>query len=217
VPLLHLDRDDDRRRLCAAIEHHKPRLLVLDPFVRLVGSVDENSAHDVSGILGSLRAIQRDFGVAVLLTHHARKSPAANPYQAFRGSSDFAAWSDSNLFITRKHKQLTLHVEHRSAPSPEPIAMKLEQEPAPHLVCNGQQKPCGDIDELTPIAIQVRQLLSVKRRPLSTTELREELRCRRASVVEAIELLQQNHLVRRTACGVALLDSVESDRDHHPK
>ena len=182
----------------------------------LVTRVDENSAHDVSGILGSLRAIQRDFGVAILLTHHARKSPAANPYQAFRGSSDFAAWSDSNLFISRKHKQLTLHVEHRSAPSPEPIAMKLEQDPAPHLVCKGQQKTSRDIDELTPIAIQVRHLLSIKHRPLSTTELREELRCRRASVVEAIELLQKNHVVRRTASGVALLDSVEAQHDQHP-
>jgi hypothetical protein len=189
---------------------------VLDPFVRLVSSVDENSAHDVSGILGNLRAIQRDLGVAILLTHHARKSPAATPYQAFRGSSDFAAWSDSNLFIIRKQKQLTLHVEHRSAPSPEPIAMKLEQDPAPHLVCKGKQMSSADIDELTPTAIQVRQLLCVKRRPLSTTELRQELRCRRASVVEAIDLLQKNHVVRRTSSGVALLDSVEAQNDSHP-
>ncbi len=91
VAALSLDRPGDLRRMRASIEQCRPRRLVLDPFVRLVAKVDENSASEVSAVLGSLRALQRDYDVAVLLVHHTRKSPAARPGQALRGSGDFAA------------------------------------------------------------------------------------------------------------------------------
>lgn len=205
-PVLRLDREDERQRLCAAVAHYKPRLLVLDPFVRLVGNIDENSAHDVSSVLGSLRAIQRDCGVAILLIHHARKSAAATPYQAYRGSSDFAAWSDSNLFITRNRKNLTLHAQHRSARSPEPVGIQLVEEPIPHLTCNRLQNGTQNVElpELPPLADQIRYLLDRNKRPMNTTELQQNLRCRRSSVVEAVSLLQHKNIVRRTRSGVEI-------------
>ena len=73
-----LDHLDDRRRLQETVARIAPRLVVLDPLVRLHG-VDENTVADVAPILGSLRDLQRRFETAVLLVHHARKSGATRP------------------------------------------------------------------------------------------------------------------------------------------
>jgi hypothetical protein len=201
VPVLRLDTIEDLQRLRAAIGECQPRLLVLDPFVRLVGNIDENSAADVSAVLGSLRAIQREHQVAILLVHHARKSPAAHPNQAYRGSSDFAAWSDSNLFIARRGKRLTLTVEHRSAPSPEPIQLSLEREPAPHLVINVDEGPRDELSEPDPLAAEILRHLERSARPITTVELRKRLRRRKSDVVEAIEELKAAGSVQRAADG----------------
>ena len=96
LPALRLDDHDQLRRLHKTVASLRPRLLVLDPFIRVV-RLDENSAQEVSAVLGSLRALQRELDVAVLLVHHMRKSPSAHLGQQLRGSSDFAAWSDSGI------------------------------------------------------------------------------------------------------------------------
>ncbi len=87
VPVLRLDHGQDRTRLLETVERIRPRLLVLDPLVRLHG-IDENAAGEVAPILGFLRSIQRRSQTAVLLVHHARKSGGRRPGQALRGSSE---------------------------------------------------------------------------------------------------------------------------------
>jgi len=198
VPVLRLDRERDLLRLRAAVEKYGPRLLVLDPFVRLA-RVDENSAADVSAVLASLRAIQRDYEVAVLLVHHARKSPASHPHQALRGSSDFAAWSDSNLYLARRQHCLTLFVEHRSAPSPEPLQLCLHVDPAPHLVLADNVSPLPSPDGALHHAVL--EYLRQSNRPLSTTELRDLLRRRKADVVQALRELQADGTIDRDLYG----------------
>jgi RecA-family ATPase len=56
APSLRLDIEEDRRRLQATVEALKPRLLVLDPFVRL-HRADENIVADVAPLLGYLRQL----------------------------------------------------------------------------------------------------------------------------------------------------------------
>src|ERR1700739_1949483 len=75
VPTLRLDRNDDRQALAATVACLRPKLLVLDPFVRL-HCVDENAAAEVAPLLAYLRHIQRDLHTAVALVHHARKGAA---------------------------------------------------------------------------------------------------------------------------------------------
>ena len=101
VPVLRLDHRIDRQRLHETIERIRPRLLVLDPLVRLHG-VDENAVADIAPILAFLRDLQRRFSTAVVLVHHARKSGATRPGQALRGSSELHAWGDSNLYLRRR-------------------------------------------------------------------------------------------------------------------
>ncbi len=200
-PMIQLDNPEDLRRLCLAIEQCQPRLLVLDPFVRLMGRVDENSSSEVSVVLGSLRTIQRDYNLAILVVHHARKSHATHPSQAFRGSSDFAAWSDSNLFLARKAKHLLLTLEHRSARSPEPIPLRLEENPAPHFVTLQQEPSIPEPTEQHPLESAIQLELASLSQPLSTVELRDRLHRRKTDVIGALDSLRTAGRIQRSAAG----------------
>ena len=114
----------DLHRLHLTLASQRPKLLILDPFVRLQRA-DENDARQVAAILASLRELARTFNAAVLLVHHARKSGAALPGQALRGSGDFWAWGDSNLYLSGRPNRLRLTVEHRAAPPPAPLSLHL--------------------------------------------------------------------------------------------
>ncbi|MGO9835247.1 MAG: AAA family ATPase [Polyangiaceae bacterium] len=123
-PSLRLDIDRDRLRVDRTLRRHRPRVLLLDPFVRL-HRVDENSAAEVSALLAFLREMQREHDVAIVVVHHARKSAAGSAGQALRGSGDFHAWIDSALYVRRHSEHLTVAIEHRAAPAPEPIHLVL--------------------------------------------------------------------------------------------
>ncbi len=140
-PSLRLDMTGDQVRLRKTIAQHRPRLLVLDPFVRL-HRIDENSALEVSGVLAFLRDLQREHHVAILVVHHARKAAAASDQAglSLRGSGDFHAWGDSNLYVRRRRGSLELAIEHRSAPTPDPVQLSLvtpEGEPPRLEVASG--------------------------------------------------------------------------------
>src|SRR5499433_430803 len=124
-PTVRLDLEPVRRSLDETIAKLKPRLLVLDPFVRL-HRVDENASGEVAPLLAYLRELQRRHAVAVVVVHHAKKGAGrARAGQALRGSSEFHAWGDSNLYLRREGDVLTLTVEHRAAPSQKPIRIEL--------------------------------------------------------------------------------------------
>src|SRR5271156_5188097 len=73
-----------------------------------------------------LRELQRQHDVAVLVVHHAKKGGGGvRAGQALRGSSEFHAWGDSNLYLRRDGDDLSLSVEHRAAPSMTPITIEL--------------------------------------------------------------------------------------------
>jgi hypothetical protein len=125
APSVRLDVERDRDALVETIVELRPKLLVLDPFVRL-HRIDENISGEVAPLLAYLRELQRRFHVAVVLVHHARKGGAKmRAGQALRGSSEFHAWGDSNLYLRRHGDQLALSVEHRAAASITAISVHL--------------------------------------------------------------------------------------------
>jgi len=127
APTLRLDLDADRRNLAETVATLQPRLLILDPFVRL-HRIDENASGEVAPLLAYLRELQRRHDVAVLVVHHAKKGGGGvRAGQALRGSSEFHAWGDSNLYLRRDGEDLSLSVEHRAAPSMPPITIELAQ------------------------------------------------------------------------------------------
>ena len=128
APSLRLDLDADRASLHETVARLKPRLLVLDPFVRL-HQIDENISGEVAPLLAYLRDLQRWHAVAVILVHHARKGAGnIRAGQALRGSSEFHAWGDSNLYLRRNgDDRITLSVEHRAAPPIPVLTLELVQ------------------------------------------------------------------------------------------
>ena len=124
APSVRLDLPHDQGRLQETVRQHAPRLLLLDPFVRL-HRVNENQAGDVSAVLGYLRELQRAHNLAVVVVHHARKNGASTGGQSLRGSSDFFAWVDTALSLRRHRQQLLLSTEHRAAGAPAPVALAL--------------------------------------------------------------------------------------------
>ena len=66
APTLRLDRDPHRGQLFQTAKRLRPRLLLLDPLVRLHG-IDENHAGEVAGLLAYIRSLQRQLDLSVML------------------------------------------------------------------------------------------------------------------------------------------------------
>jgi hypothetical protein len=204
VGSLFLDDPLQLASLRATIKTLRPRLLILDPFVR-IARVDENSAQEVSALLGSLRAIQRDFDLAVVLVHHLRKSPSANLGQQLRGSGDFAAWYDSGLYLVREGERLRLHAEHRAAPAPPTFFVRLDPGETPHLIVEDHSPlaASGDKSALPLDALDdaVLSHLRSASRPVPTDAMREALSVRKASLLDALRRLHAAKRIRHTPEG----------------
>ena len=195
-PVLRLDHRNDRQRLHETIERIEPRLLVLDPLVRLHG-VDENAVADIAPILGFLRDLQRRFATAVVLVHHARKSGATRPGQALRGSSELHAWGDSNLYLRRRDNQIVMTVEHRAAPGLNDIEIELAddgQGPALRL-----RRAVPDEAAPTPYTPEQRiiRALADAEKPLSQAQIRKRAAARNATVSATLHTLLQQGRVER--------------------
>jgi hypothetical protein len=203
APSLRLDTATDRQRLSNTVQHLQPILLVLDPLIRL-HRVDENDATQIAGLLSYLRELQRQFHLAVLLVHHARKdSNSSRPGQALRGSSELHGWGDSNLYMRRKGSQLTLSTEHRAAPSQDHIPLQLtEAGPALALSVLDRSHP-EPIAAPTPVD-RVRQTLARLDQPVPVQQLRKLCGIRMATVCSALEELSQSGEVSRHSKGYQL-------------
>ena len=200
IPALRLDHRADRQRLVETVQRIRPRLVVLDPLVRLHG-VDENTVADVAPILGFLRDLQRRFATAILLVHHARKSGATRPGQALRGSSELHAWGDSNLYLKRRDRQILMTVEHRAAPGLNDIEIELADHgkgPALRLrqVGIAEAAPRPGTPER-----RILQTLAEADAPLSQRQIRERAATRPATVAETLQSLLRESRVERAPEG----------------
>lgn len=204
APALRLDRAHDQRRLRDAVAKYAPRLLVLDPFVR-VHRIDENDAGQVSALLGYLRELQRAHDVAILVVHHARKNGAGGQTgQSLRGSGDFFAWADSLLLVRRRRAELLLTVEHRGAPAPEPIGLVLAGDENVHLDVvataeHGEHEntPHGDGRDDISLDRTVIETLTNAGTALTRADLRARLRIRNERLGEALTRLANTAAVLR--------------------
>ncbi len=195
VTELHLDDLMHRRRLTRTLLDVKPRLLILDPLVRLHRG-DENSAAEVSELLGFLRSLQRNHNVAVVLVHHVRKSGASEPGTALRGSGDLHAWGDSNLYLLRRDGRPTVIAEHRANRAPAPFAVKLDGEPTRLVVDDSV------VTEPDPLDERVVKVLAAA--PLTRTALRERLGVRNENLGTAIDRLLAAGRILRVDGGLAV-------------
>ena len=208
---VRLDVERDRDALTETIAALRPKLLILDPFVRL-HRIDENLSGDVAPLLAYLRELQRRYHLAVALVHHARKGGAKmRGGQALRGSSEFHAWGDSNLYLRRHGDQLTLSVEHRAAASISAVSLQLaidgdavalstvDRRPAPNTTSDVAAPPP------TPTLQQkIEAQLAAAAAPLTAATLRKLCHTRNATLTAALAGLVATGRIRRDPFGYAI-------------
>jgi hypothetical protein len=202
APGLRLDQPRDRRALDATLGALQPRLLLLDPLVRM-HRLDENSAAEISELLGFLRELNRRHHTAIVLVHHMAKRARRDPGQALRGSSDLHAWTDSACYLLRREQRLRLTAEHRAAPAPAPMMLRLaggEGDPV-HLELDGHEAA-----EAAPVPLTetIRAELRRAGQPLTRQMLRERLRVNNERLGHALRSLEARGLIRREANGWSL-------------
>jgi hypothetical protein len=198
APTLRLDTATDRERLAHTVQQQRPILLILDPLIRL-HRVDENDATQIAALLSYLRQIQRQFQLAVMVVHHARKdSNGSRPGQALRGSSELHGWGDSNLYMRRKGSQLTLCTEHRAAPSRDHIPLQLT-EAGSTVALTVVPRPVAELDAPSGPIERVRQVLTQLHEPAPVHQLQKLCGLRTATVCSALsELTTLGVVVRHT-------------------
>jgi len=210
APSVRLDIERDRDALTETVDKLRPRMLVLDPFVRL-HRIDENISGEVAPLLAYLRELQRRYHVAVVLVHHARKGGARmRAGQALRGSSEFHAWGDSNLYLRRHAEQLTLSVEHRAAASISNVHLVLDTADAAVALRTIEPGTTG----LEPAALATTASLSLEQRlvdhlaaattPITATALRKICQVRNTALHLALAKLVDEGRVRKNRTGYAL-------------
>jgi hypothetical protein len=211
TPSLRLDLDADRTSLAAAVEAIRPKLLLLDPLVRL-HRADENSSADISALLGFLRDLQRRFDTAVLLVHHMSKKHRAQLGQALRGSGDLHAFGDCNAYLVRKNDKLILSVEHRFAKQSDPIPLALVSDDGdnPHLEILDR---ADNEQRRRPLSETVRRALADADQPLTRAALRNALRVNNHRLGLALAELEKRRIAIRGPNGWSLIS--RSDTEAH--
>ncbi len=207
APVLRLDRGPDRARLWETARRLRPRLLVLDPLVRLHG-IDENHAGEVAELLAYFRSLQRQLDFAVLLVHHTRKNAAGGAAAGLglRGSGDIHAFGDSNLYLRRSREQLILSSEHRAAPAAASVCLELvvTDPQTTHLEVIGELR-----DGSAGLTMSGKQrslderVLDLLRQGATMTRarLRDSLGVKNERLGEALEALQRAGRLCRTPAG----------------
>lgn len=216
VPVLRIDLSDHRDRLARTIQSTRPRLLLLDPLIR-IHHRDENSSADMSELLSYLRELQRTFDLAVVLVHHASKKQRAQPGQGLRGSSDLHALGDCNAYLARHGEQdIVLTIEHRAAPSPKPITLALVSSPdgsATHLEVSRGAASIRSSEG--PLDSKVLELLELSRGPVPRSEIRLRLKVNNQRLGDALSRLEICGRVCRTRSGWTLPRAVAPSRYDH--
>lgn len=204
APTLRLDLADHRRRLTDTVNTLRPKLLLLDPFVRL-HRIDENASSEVAPLLGYLRELQRLYSLAVVVVHHARKGAAKiRAGQALRGSSEFHAWGDSNLYLRRGERTLSLTIEHRAAASSTgiPIALKAQGQALALEVVD--TAPLQSSPPTLSPAQRIEEALARSSAPLTLSALRQSCRIRTEHLCDAIAILKGEGRIIKTEAGYSL-------------
>lgn len=205
APSVRLDVLKDQLRLEATLARLRPKLLLLDPLVRL-HRIDENSSADISALLGFLRELSRRYTLAIVLVHHMSKRSRADPGQALRGSSDLHAWGDDNAYLFRHHDHLRLVCEHRSAPAAAPIDLRLatnEDGVGAHLEIVGDDS--APPPAAPALAQQIIAVLGAAATPLHRAALRQRLRVNNLRLGDALLDLEGTGRIHHAAAGWSLV------------
>jgi hypothetical protein len=169
--------------------------------------INENVSGDVAPLLAFLRELQRRHAVAVVLVHHARKGASAiRAGQALRGSSEFHAWGDSNLYLRRdSDDRIVLTVEHRAAAAMPGVTLELAQRDNALALEPVQADPQPDRNvESTSVDDRITTALTECVNPRPFSELRASCRVRTTTLYERLAAMTAAGIVVKSPDGYCL-------------
>jgi RecA-family ATPase len=207
VPVLRLDKSEDQEKLKITVEQLRPKLLILDPFVRL-HRIDENSSGEVAPILASLREIQRAYHTAIIVVHHAKKSTGAlRAGQTLRGSSEFHAWGDVNLYLRRNREdQLNLTIEHRDGKSQSDIKIELtDEKEGIQMKVLKNENTSTNTPQVLSLNEKLFKLFNDELTPLPLIEIRARVGARAETVNKVVSEMLINNQLCKVAGGYQLV------------
>lgn len=177
------------------VERVKPKLLILDPLVRL-HSCEENDSRAMSGILSPLRQLQIRQHCAVLIVHHLRKQndQKVRAGQRLRGSSDLHGWLDSAIYCSFNKGDSDLEFECRYAASAPELTIRLE-ESGDLIWLKEIAKDDSEKESETPIRERVLAHILATKSPPSKSELTRKFRG--VDLGSILAALESEGLVRR--------------------
>jgi hypothetical protein len=137
-----------------------------------------------------------------------RKNGAGRPGQALRGSGDFYAWIDSGLYLRAQHDRVLLSAEHRDAPAPEPLELRLLSQPdgsQTHLEILSQSdfEPAASVGPAILLEDRLVELLRSVSRPLTRPEIRRMLRVNNQRLGQLLARLEEREVIARSQQGWA--------------
>jgi len=90
------------------VKEHKPKLIIVDPLLKLARLRSEKDYAEVSAALEPLLALARESGAHLLAVYHSPKVKRADLIDSPLGSTAFAAAVDTLLVLNRSDKYRTL-------------------------------------------------------------------------------------------------------------
>ena len=204
APTLRLDIDADRASLAETVARLKPRLLILDPFVRL-HRIDENASGEVAPLLAYLRDLQRRHGSPCSSSIMPRKAPAvsapdrrcAAPPSSTPGATPIStcAATETILILTVEHRAASAMPAHRPragpARTPRPRTAEAVARPS------AAPSPAS-LDQRIAAALADQQ-------PRPFADLRASCRVRAATLYERLAALTDAGIIAKSADGYHLV------------
>lgn len=118
-----LDDAESFRDLEAFIGESQAEVIVIDPLVRFHEG-EENSAKEMSTVLGRIRKLIEDLGISVILVHHEGKDAS----RGVRGSSAISGEYDAAIGLSMARGSHKLHFDLRHAENPPDLTLTFNSE-----------------------------------------------------------------------------------------
>lgn len=200
---IRLDTAEGIQALRDVVAETRPAILIMDPFVRM-HQVSESDSTAIAKILGELRKIKNDYQCGVLMVHHSTKNS-----KAIRGSTEFPAWGETNLFMYKdKAESIYLDIQHRAADSVNGVPLKIGKKGDGVCIYVLEQTEAAYIQQQaeTVISLSDKVLKSLSNRiPVSIESLVSNLKIDRKEVSNEIYKLIKSGLIRHTNNGYLIL------------
>lgn len=149
------------RALCGLVTKRKPRLIVIDPVVRLARIKDEKAYAEMYNELGPVIDAARETGTHVMLLHHSGKSVKADPTDSPLGTTAIAGIVATLIVLKRLETYRTIQTVQRIGEEmPETVLLF---DPETKLLSIGGTREqaetetmCGEILEFLQAAVELK-------------------------------------------------------------